>query len=67
MRGMRRGFRLGFDYVVSSCVKEKSNMKSALENEQVVDEYLGKKVALGRVIGRWSLGYYQWCRSTDLG
>ena len=42
---------MGFDYAVSSCVKAKSNMKSALENEEDVDEYLGKEVGLSWVIG----------------
>ena len=51
LSGIRRGFRLGFDYCRSSCVKAKSNMKSALENATVVDEYIAEEVKLGRVLG----------------
>ena len=48
---MRYGFRVGFNYGVKSCASAKSNMHSALENSQVIDEYLGKEATLGRVVG----------------
>ena len=51
LSGIRKGFRLGFEYRRASCVKAKSNMKSALENASVVDDYIAEEVKLGRVLG----------------
>ena len=51
LRGMRSGFRVGFHYAHSSSWRVKSNKKSALENAEVVDEYLANELVLGRVIG----------------
>ena len=50
-QGFREGFRVGFDYNNHSCTSAKSNMKSATDNEVVIDRYLAKEVRLGRVIG----------------
>lgn len=51
VRGMREGFRIGYQYGKRKCVGAKANMKSAEENDQVVDEYVAKEVQLGRVVG----------------
>ena len=53
IRGMREGFRIGFRYGVCTCTSATSNMQSAQKNSKVVDDYLHKEVALGRVLGPW--------------
>ena len=51
LRGLRLGFRIGFQHGKGRCTSAKSNMLSANRNPGVVDEYLQKEVRLGRVIG----------------
>ena len=51
VRGMREGFRIGFKYSECSCKSAKTNMQSAVQNPQVIDDYLSREVALGRVLG----------------
>jgi hypothetical protein len=47
LSGMRKGFRIGFDYTQFSCGKGKrNNMPSATKNEAVAEDYL-KERALG--------------------
>ena len=48
--GLRYGFRVGYDYR-HSCQKARRNMASALEQPQVIREYLGKECSEGRVLG----------------
>jgi hypothetical protein len=49
--GITFGFRIGFNYARSICKPAASNMHSAMENASVVQEYIDKEVALGRVVG----------------
>lgn len=49
--GIQQGFRIGFRHGSRSCKSAKANMKSAIDNASVVDEYLAKEVKLGRVLG----------------
>ena len=51
IRGISEGFRLGFGYASHSCRSAQVNMLSATTNPQVIEEYLGNEVALGRVVG----------------
>ena len=51
LTGLAQGFRVGFDRTKVQCVQAKNNMQSALQHPSVVEEYLQKEVALGRVIG----------------
>ena len=51
LTGLRRGFRIGFDYGSHRCRSAKTNMKSALQNPAVVDRYLATEVGLGRILG----------------
>ena len=51
LRGMREGFREGYQYRGSRRVSARRNMKSASENPEVVDKYIMKEVELGRIIG----------------
>lgn len=51
LKGLREGFRIGFDYRTSSCRSAKRNMLSAIQNPQVVDEYLEAERAKGRIMG----------------
>ena len=50
LNGIRHGFHIGFDQRVT-CHPATSNMRSALENAEVIREYLSKEILLGRVIG----------------
>lgn len=51
IRGISEGFRLGFAYTDHKCRSARENMLSATSNPQVIEEYLGNEVALGRVVG----------------
>ncbi len=56
LRGMRQGFRVGFDWTAASQLKSaKRNMRSAQEVPEVVDQYLARERAAGRIIGPLSL------------
>ena len=48
--GLRHGFRVGFNYQ-QACRKSLRNMPSALEQPQVVQDYLAKECSEGRVMG----------------
>ena len=50
LQGMSQGFWIGFNYP-RKCQSAKSNVKSAKENPQVIDEYLVKECSLGRILG----------------
>ena len=53
VQGLCEGFHLGFNY--STSLKSASgNMASALQNPQVIDNYLQSEVQLGRVAGPFS-------------
>ena len=51
LEGIASGFRIGFDYDGCRCQPAASNMLSATQQAGVVQTYLEKEVALGRVIG----------------
>lgn len=51
VRGFREGFHIGFAHGSRQCVSAKSNMKSAVENKGVVEQYLKREVELKRVVG----------------
>lgn len=51
VEGVRAGFRIGFDYDSHRCKKVKQNMRSALENPDVVRSYLTNECMEGRVLG----------------
>ena len=51
LEGIASGFRIGFDYDSCRCQPAASNMLSATQQAGVVQTYLEKEVALGRVIG----------------
>ena len=55
IQGIRDGFRVGFDYAHHRTKQASSNMKSALEHATVVQEYLAKECAEGRVLGPFNL------------
>ena len=51
LNGLRQGFRLGFHPEAVTLKSAKANCPSALDHHTVIDEYLAKEVALGRVVG----------------
>ena len=52
VEGIKYGFRVGFNYSYAmSCKDAKCNMSSALDNPQVVREYLALECSEGRVLG----------------
>ena len=59
--GLREGFRIGFKGL--ECHPAKTNMKSAMEQSQVVSKYLQEECALGRVIGPLTVNDF---KDTDL-
>ena len=50
LNGITNGFRVGFNRAVT-CRPATSNMRSALDNAAVVQEYLKREVSLGCIIG----------------
>ena len=51
MNGICKGFKIGFGYQECSCTSAQSNMRSAVKNPTVVEEYLAMECELGRVVG----------------
>ncbi len=51
VKGFKDGFHVGFTCGTRQRVSAKSNMKSALENKGVVEQYLKREVELKRVVG----------------
>ena len=51
IRGISEGFRLGFQHHDHQCSSAKDNMRSAVQNPRVVEEYLEKEVLAGRIVG----------------
>ena len=50
VKGIREGFRIGFDYL-RKCRASRRNMPSAEERAEVVCEYLLTEVSAGRILG----------------
>lgn len=50
VRGIREGFRIGYDYKRQPKIKRPKNMRSADENPQPVDRYVQEEVRAGRLI-----------------
>ena len=51
VEGLRRGFRIGFDYGKHSCVPAHDNLPSVVSHLAVVQQYLEKECSLGRMVG----------------
>lgn len=51
LRGITEGFRIGFNYCDCKCKSAKRNMQSAIDNPQVVREYLALENGMGRIVG----------------
>ena len=51
LTGLRRGFRIGFNYGSHHYRNAKTKLKSALQNPAIVDQYLEMKVGLSRILG----------------
>lgn len=51
VRGLREGFRLGYQATRSRLHTAKRNMPSAYEHPEVIDAYLSSECLLGRVLG----------------
>ena len=50
LQGIEQGFSIGFDHTRKSCRPAMSNMLSVTEQVEVVQAYIDKEVALGRVV-----------------
>ena len=50
-RGLREGFRIGFNYQNHRCKSSKENMRSTREHPKVIREYLEKEGLAGRLLG----------------
>ena len=51
LKGLKEGFRIGFQYATNSWRPASSNMLSADTHPQVVSDYLQEEVEAGRIIG----------------
>ena len=51
VKGLRDGFRIGYDYVSARCRSAASNMQSAGERPGVIDTFLTAELAARRVLG----------------
>ena len=49
--GLQEGFWFGYNYQAYKCKKSEDNLKSAKEHPQVVDDYITKECAAGRILG----------------
>ena len=50
VEGIRYGFRVGYNYKATRC-SSKGNMRSALDNPQVIRDYLRTELKEGRIVG----------------
>ena len=66
VRGIREGFRVGFDYG-RSCSGGARNMASARTHAHVVREYLAEECAKGRVLGPVDPGQLPMLQTSRLG
>ena len=53
--GISQGFRIRYNYRITTCKPAKQNLPGALSHPEVVDEYLQTDISLGRVVGHFSL------------
>ena len=51
VRGLREGFRIGFQYRRRSCHGASANMSTAMEHPEVVGEYLRAELRARRILG----------------
>ena len=56
LSGLRQGFRIGFDYTNHSCQPAKKNLPSVASQPAVVQEYIEKECAAGRILGPFPPG-----------
>ena len=49
--GLQEGFRIGFDYGAARLLSAKRNLSSASSHTAVIDKYLAKERACGRLVG----------------
>lgn len=66
VEGIRKGFRVGYNYD-SVCHHVKGNMKSAMDNPQVVQDYLGTELKEGRIVGPLDPKEYPFVHSNRFG
>ena len=66
VKGIQSGFRIGFDYR-NTCWSKKRNMMSAVENPQVVHNYLEEECKAGRVVGPLCPGEYPFVHTSSFG
>ena len=65
LKGLSEGFRIGFNYQDRVHRSARSNMLSAIQNPQVVEEYIRDERGRGRIVGPVSSGLEGpvWCNS----
>ncbi len=66
LRGIRLGFRIGFGYQSHRCRPFLRNMRRTNVKASIVEEYLGKELELGRVIGPLKPSEFQHVQITPL-
>ena len=51
LRRINEGFRIGSNYKMNRCRPAASNVHSATEHSQIVQQYLDNELALGHIVG----------------
>ena len=51
VRGLRDGFRIGYDYQAHKCKRCDDNLKSVKDHPQVIEDYIRKECTMGRLLG----------------
>ena len=51
LRGIREGFRVGYDYRNHRCKRIKDNLRSPLKHSDIVRKYIAEECAEGRLLG----------------
>ena len=64
---LREGFRVGYDYQKSVTKQKSGNMRSGEEHRGVVEEYIHKELAAGRLRGPYDVSRFPMVHSSPFG
>lgn len=67
VRGIREGFRIGFDWRRGSCRRTNGRMRSVEEHEDVVERYIQGEREAGRLLGPLKLSNYPAAQVSPFG
>ena len=68
VNGIKNGFRIGFNYNLAPQLRSAhSNMQTALQRPEVIQEYLAEECSEGRVLGPLDLSLYLFVHTSRFG